>query len=75
MECPVRKCVIEKGLNHCGDCKNYSCETFDQREGLCQEKAKSQQGDKFDIDEYNKYLLAYDNRTRIDEYTKSKRTL
>ena len=74
MECPVRKCVIEKGLSHCGDCDSYPCDTFNLRAGLTFEEAKNKLGDKFDANEYEDYLRAFDNKTRLDKYIETKRT-
>ena len=71
-ECPVRKCVIEKELLHCGDCNEYPCETFGQREGICFEKAKEILKDKFDANKYEEYLRAFDNKTNLDNYRKEK---
>ena len=62
-DCPVRKCVLEKGLRHCGDCGDFPCGVFYKRCGSFPEKKK-----KFDMDEYNEYMLAYDNETRLKEY-------
>jgi len=72
MGCPVRKCVVEKGLNHCGDCEDYPCAIFDQRGGLTFDEAKSKLGDEFDASEYEEYLRAFDNKTRLAEYIESK---
>lgn len=74
MGCPVRKCVIEKGLIHCGDCNDYPCSTFDQRKGLSLEDAKSKLGETFNEYEYEEYLSAFDNKTRLNEYIKAKRS-
>ena len=63
-DCPVRKCVLEKDLNHCGDCSDFPCEVFYQRCGSFSEEKKKD----FDMDEYNEYILAYDNETRLNEY-------
>jgi hypothetical protein len=63
-DCPVRKCVIEKKLNHCGDCMDFPCDVFYQRCGSFSEDKKKD----FDTDEYNEYILAYDNETRLKEY-------
>jgi len=62
--CPVRQCVIEKGLRHCGDCGDFPCGIFPQRCGSFPEEAKKE----FDMDEYNEYILAYDNQTRLKAY-------
>ena len=69
-ECPVRKCVIDKELIHCGDCSQYPCATSKQREGLSAEDAMEMVKSNFDVSEYNEYLLAYDNKTRMDNYKK-----
>ena len=70
-DCPVRKCVIESNQKHCGECAKYSCDTFSQRKGLSIEEAREKAHDDFDPDEYNEYLLAYDNKTRLEELKKS----
>ncbi|WP_346920183.1 DUF3795 domain-containing protein [Clostridium sp. UBA7339] len=70
--CPVRKCVIEENLNHCGECNKYPCSTFNQRQGLSANEAKEKLGENYDTSKYNEYLLAYDNKSRIDEYKKNK---
>jgi len=64
LDCPVRKCVVEKELFHCGDCGEFPCGVFYQRCGSFSEEAKKD----FDMDEYNEYLLAYDNETKLKEY-------
>ena len=70
MNCPVRKCVMEKKLEHCGACEAYPCDTFKLREGMDMETAKQQLGELFSANEYTDYLSAYDNSTRLDEYKK-----
>lgn len=62
--CPVRKCVLDKGLNHCGDCGDFPCNVFHQRGGSFPEEKKND----FDMNEYNAYIHAYDNETRLREY-------
>lgn len=66
--CPIRACVMDKGIEHCGDCDNYPCALFAQRVGLSMAEVKRQQGDCFDANEYDEYLRAYDNKTRLDAY-------
>jgi len=68
VDCPVRKCVLEKELHNCGACGDFPCGTFYKRCGSFPEDKKRE----FDMDEYNEYILAYDNETRLREY-KSKR--
>lgn len=72
MNCPVRKCVIEKQVDNCGECIEFPCEIFNERKGLSFQEAKEKLGSTFCEDEYNNYLLAYDNMTRLKEYKKNK---
>ena len=64
--CPVRPCVLEKGLNHCGECGEFPCAVFTRRKGHSPEDAKAALGDAFDMEEYETYLRAYDNKTRLE---------
>jgi len=68
--CPLRKCVALKNLNSCIDCLEYPCENFNRRRGLCEAEAKEKLKTSFCKDEFNDFLLAYDNKTRIDKYKK-----
>lgn len=70
--CPVKKCVVVKKINHCGDCSEYPCSTFNQRKGLSSSEAKEKSGANYNVSKYNEYLLAFDNKSRIDEYKKNK---
>lgn len=73
MDCPVRKCVIENCIDHCGECTDFPCATFYERKGLSYEEAKEKLGSNFCADEYNNYLLAYDNVTRLRLCTENKK--
>lgn len=68
--CPVRKCVVEKGTHHCGNCEKYPCDIFEQRKGLSAKDARNKLGEAFDADEYEEYLKAFDNATRLEGYIK-----
>jgi hypothetical protein len=70
--CPVRKCVINKKIAHCGDCPEFPCGTLSLRAGLNCSQAKEKAGGDFDDNDYTEYLLAYDNMTRLSNYQKSK---
>jgi hypothetical protein len=67
-ECPVRNCVIKKGVLHCGQCDEYPCETFSKREGYNLDDLKKIGEEKFDPREYNDFLVAYDNSSNISQY-------
>ena len=68
--CPVRACVSAKGLHGCLSCSLYPCDTFGMRKGLNEIEAREKLKKNFSIDEYNEFLLAYDNKTRLDKYIK-----
>ncbi len=70
--CPVRACVSAKGIAHCGDCADYPCDTHEQRRGLSREDARRKAGDAFNDAEYEGFLTAFDNKTRLDAYRKGK---
>ena len=68
--CPVRACVLSRNINSCADCIDYPCEVFDKRTGLCYEKARKEKNDTFCDMEYEQFLLAYDNKTRLNRLKK-----
>ncbi|MDA3847800.1 MAG: DUF3795 domain-containing protein [Vallitaleaceae bacterium] len=65
--CPVRACVLSRGLSSCADCKAYPCKTFFERKGLSIEEAKERLASDFNREEYMAYLSAFDNYTRINK--------
>lgn len=71
-DCPVRKCVIKNQLDNCGECIKFPCGIFNERKGLSFEEAKEKLGSSFCADEYNSYLLAYDNMTRLGLHREKK---
>ena len=76
-ECPVRGCVIKKGLNNCSECSEYpppndgtllngtTCEKFNERAVVYEKVVK----DKKDITESDRMLFIkpYENKVRLDE--------
>ena len=65
--CPVRSCVHQKGLVHCGECGDFPCQTFGTRDTARFIKDKEQSGVVFD-DAERALLAAYSNRARICAY-------
>ncbi len=64
--CPVRNCVLNRQINSCADCSDYPCEAFASRTGHCFADVKDRQGVRFDEAEFEQFLTAFDNKTRID---------
>ena len=71
--CPVRRCVLDRGLGSCADCLGYPCEVFVQREGLCFAEAAEMQGERFNGEEFDLFLRAFDNKTRLNRLRETKR--
>ena|SRR3972149_2254800 len=69
-KCPVRPCVMEKGLENCSQCENYPCDSFNQRKVVYEAFVK-------DIDvskkEYSQCIKPYENKKRLDEIRKNKK--
>lgn len=64
--CPVRACVLQNQVDNCSECSKYPCEVFQERKGLSYAEAKEEQGALFNEEEYEEYMLAYDNKSRLD---------
>jgi hypothetical protein len=64
-ECPVRACVIKKGLNNCSECSEYPCETFNKRVVVYEKVVKG----KKNLTESDRalFIKPYENKVRFDE--------
>ncbi len=69
-DCPVRACVLQRKINHCSDCDEYPCTLFFTRKGLSYEEAN--QIKEIDITDYTNYLMAFDNKSRLDRLRNNK---
>lgn len=67
-KCPVRPCVIEKGLENCSQCQDYPCELFNQRKVTNEDFSK---GKTLSRKEYSKCIKPYENKKRLDETRKN----
>jgi hypothetical protein len=63
--CPVRPCVIEKGLQNCAQCDDYICEKLQDR---LVDYAEVQQrtGLKIPRAEYLSFIRPYENKRRLE---------
>lgn len=64
-ECPVRPCVMNKGIENCSQCDEYPCEKYEQREVVYEEIVKK--GKKISKIERKLYIKPYENKTRIKD--------
>ncbi|HPZ23017.1 MAG: DUF3788 family protein [Bacillota bacterium] len=70
--CPVRACVLENKVDNCSECSKYPCAVFSERKGLSCAEARQVLGESFSEEEYEEYMLAYDNKSRLDRMVRAK---
>ncbi len=63
--CPVRPCVIEKGLDNCAQCGQYICEKLIERLVVL-EQVKQRVGAEISEDDYVCFIQPYENKLRLD---------
>ncbi|MBN1361790.1 MAG: DUF3795 domain-containing protein [Sedimentisphaerales bacterium] len=63
--CPVRPCVIAKGLDHCGQCQQYACEKLKKRI-VVYEGIKQRVGADIPEDDYLCFIRPYENKRRLE---------
>ena len=64
-ECPVRPCVIEKGLDNCARCEEYICDRLKQRLVVFEE-LEARIGSEIPQDDYVSFIKPYENKERLD---------
>jgi hypothetical protein len=64
-DCPVRPCVIEKGLENCAQCDAYVCEKLKQRLVMYDEIKQRIAAD-IPEDDYICFIRPYENKRRLD---------
>ncbi len=63
--CPVRPCVIEKGLDNCAQCEQYVCEKLKERLVVLKQ-VKQRVGAEIPEDDYACFIQPYENKLRLD---------
>jgi hypothetical protein len=69
--CPVRPCVIAKGLENCAYCESYACEKLVERLVVYEEVKKRVNVDIPGEDRIC-FIQPYENKTRLDELKASR---
>jgi len=64
--CPVRPCVIERGLDNCSQCDRYVCERLKERLVVYDEVKQRVKADIPETD-YVSFIRPYENKQRLDE--------
>jgi hypothetical protein len=70
--CPVRPCVLERGLDNCGQCEDYICERLEQRL-VVYESIRERAGGSVPDDDYQCFIRPYENKRRLDALRVEKR--
>ncbi len=65
-ECPVRPCVIEKEMNTCADCFDFSCEKLESRLRFADEAIAKFRG-KISEEEFHSFIAPYAGRKILQE--------
>ncbi len=63
--CPVRPCVIGRGLDNCAQCEQYICEKLTERLVVLKQ-VKQRVGAKIPHDDYVCFIQPYENKLRLD---------
>jgi hypothetical protein len=63
--CPVRPCVIERGLDNCSQCEHYICEKLKERL-VVYEEVKRRIGAEIPEDDYLCFIRPFENKRRLD---------
>lgn len=63
--CPVRPCVLEKGLKSCAQCGQYICENLAERL-VIYEEVRENFGAEIPEGDYLLFIQPYENKKRLD---------
>ncbi len=64
-DCPVRPCVIKKGIENCSQCDDYPCGKFNQRAVVYENLLRDNKN--ISGKEYLRCIKPYENKKRLDE--------
>ena len=70
-DCPVRPCVIEKGLANCSECDQYECEKLIERI-VVYEEVRKRIGVEIPEDDYLCFIKPYENKLRLEALRSAK---
>lgn len=63
--CPVRPCVIEKGLDNCSECEQYVCDRLRERL-VVYEEVRLRFGAEIPEEDRISFIQPYENKQRLD---------
>ena len=63
--CPVRPCVMEKGLDNCSQCEDYVCDRLTERL-VVYEDVRERVGREVPEEDRRCFIRPYENKERLD---------
>ena len=72
VNCQVRPCVIEKGLENCGYCEQYPCQILEPKM-IDYEQVKERFGGSLPKEDYEAFVMPYESRKVLDEISQKRR--
>ena len=69
--CPVRPCVLARGLENCAQCEQYICEKLSERLVIFEE-VQTRVAAEIPTEDYLCFIQPYENKKRLDALRKSK---
>jgi hypothetical protein len=69
--CPVRPCVIARGLDNCAACADFACDKLSERL-VTVEDMQNKAGNPIGEDDRLNFILPYENKVRLDALRASK---
>lgn len=63
--CPVRPCVIERGLENCASCNEYGCTRLGERL-VTYEGVQAAAGGQIPPEDYQRFIRPYENLRRLE---------
>jgi hypothetical protein len=63
--CPVRPCVMERGLANCSECPDYGCERLAERLVVYEEVA-ARVGRPIPAEDRARFIAPYENKARLE---------
>jgi hypothetical protein len=70
--CPVRPCVVEKGINNCSQCEHFVCDRLRERL-VVYEQMRLRFGADIPAEDRIRFIQPYENRQRLDALRSSER--
>jgi hypothetical protein len=64
--CPVRPCVIARGMDNCAQCEQYVCEKLKERLVVYEEVQKRVSGE-IPPQDRERFVQPYENKARLDQ--------